>query len=171
MPTNKPPRKRRNLQKTRGHTGAITRLLMSTEPMPLENAIDVAIFARNSLDAMRTGRGDDDHYGALANVTNIGFLLAERGIGEEAWDAFRNAQLALLTLHERKQKHGRYTLTASELNSVRDAITYHELQVQNSTTQEVRDALTTLRQRLATHQVLTLKDPLPSTQTTERKRA
>lgn len=171
MPTSKRPRKPRNLRKTHGDTRAITRLLGSTEPLPLENAIDVAIYARNSLEALRTGRCDDDHFGALANVTNIGMLLAERGIGEEALPAFKAAQYALLALRQRFEMRGRYVATASELATLRESIDYHELQVQYSTIQEVRDAIITMNERLRAKQVLTTADVLPSTIAQERKAA
>ncbi|MGL4233467.1 MAG: hypothetical protein ACRCWJ_19030 [Casimicrobium sp.] len=171
MPRSKRPRKPRNVRKTHGDTRAITRLLGSTEALPLENAIDVAIFARNSLEALRTGRCDDDHFGALANVTNIGMLLAERGIGEEALPAFKAAQYALLTLRQRFETRGRYVATASELATLREAIDYHELQVQHSTIAEVRDAIITMNERLQAKQIMTIADVLPATCVQERKAA
>ena len=144
-------------------TAATARLLNSTTPFGLDAANEVLLYAHLALAAFDSGDGDDGHYGALANVTNIGAILAANGIGAEAADIFADAQRALMRVRARFNKIGRYGFAGPERTLLCDALANHELQLIDShlKVEQLRDALHEAAARIANKDVLTMADVFP----------
>lgn len=139
-------------------TAAASRLLNSTTPFTDEAADEVLLYAHAALLAMRTGDGTDAHFGALANLCNIGSLLAARGVGAEAANVFEDAQRALLSVRARYVDKGRYGFAGPEYCHLCDALANHEIQLRDAKQETVRDAIHEARARIEAKDVLTAAD-------------
>lgn len=107
---------------------------------PIEHAIAGAAITDGSLldklrvrelsaiEAFRTGRATAQEWRDLADLLNICETLATDGIGPEAMEPCQRAQDALGEAHRRLQEHGRLAMTGPELQALRDAYDYADLQ-------------------------------------------
>jgi len=85
-----------------------------------------------ALEAFRTGCATKQEWMDMADMLNICETLAQDGIGPEALDSCELAQQALADAHARYfGKHGSLTLTGPELQALRDAYEYADLQRQS----------------------------------------
>ena len=82
----------------------------------------------SAVESFRTGKATRDDWMSLADMLNICETLAKDGIGPEAMDPCQKAQDAPGAAKDRLDKHGRLLLTGPELQALRDAYEYHDLQ-------------------------------------------
>lgn len=82
----------------------------------------------SSIESFRTGAATRDDWMAMADMLNITETLARDGVGPEALEACLRAQEALGAAHERHVKHGRIAVSGPELQALRDAYSFHDLQ-------------------------------------------
>lgn len=82
----------------------------------------------SAVESFRTGTATRDDWVALADMLDICETLARDGIGPEAMDPCMRAQEALGAAKQRLDKHGRLAVTGPELQALRDAYEYHDLQ-------------------------------------------
>jgi hypothetical protein len=85
-----------------------------------------------AIEAFRTGRATKQEWMDMADMLNICETLASEGIGPEALEVCERAQQALADVHARYfGKHGSLTLTGPELQALREAYEYADLQRQS----------------------------------------
>jgi hypothetical protein len=82
-----------------------------------------------AIEAFRTGAATKQEWMDMADMLNICETLARDGIGPEALEPCLRAQEALGAAHARYfGQQGSLTLTAEELQALRDGYEYHDLQ-------------------------------------------
>jgi hypothetical protein len=72
-----------------------------------EQLLDLCMWARTAIDALRLGEGCEDHAGVLTEVANLSMLFCERGLGAEYKPLTRQAQEALLSIKARVTRRER----------------------------------------------------------------
>lgn len=82
----------------------------------------------SAIESFRTGTAEKEDWMALADMTNIAETMAEDGIGPEALEPCRKAQEALSEAHQRHNDTGRLGITGPQLEALRDAYAFHDLQ-------------------------------------------
>lgn len=103
---------------------------------------------RGAFEALRTGRGTQDAWRAMADALNVAEQLAMQGIASDHAELILRAQAALAALHARRQAGGSWTLRAPELDALRDAAEIHEIQLEHATQAETGRAITAARRRV-----------------------
>lgn len=101
------------------------------------------------LDAFRTGRGNSEHWAALADSLNVAEALARLNIARDHEDTFERGQQALAAVHGRA--HGplrSWTLRGPELQAIDDALFVHGVQLQHCSQGELQKACTLVRRRM-----------------------
>ena len=110
---------------------------------PIQHAIEGAsVTGKNELDQLRlrelsaiesfrSGRATPDDWRALADMLNITETLAGSGVGPEAMQPCQEAQEALSNAHTRRSEGKSLGLTGPELQAMRSAYEYHDLQRQS----------------------------------------
>jgi hypothetical protein len=82
-----------------------------------------------AIESFRIGRAGKQEWMDLADMLNISETLSRDGVGPEALEPCERAQQALADAHARFfGKPGALVLTGPELQSLRDAYEYHDLQ-------------------------------------------
>lgn len=81
-----------------------------------------------AIESFRTGKATKQEWMDLADMLNLCETLAMDGIGPEALESCMKAQAALGAAHHRYVERKSLTLTGPELQSLRDAYGYHDLQ-------------------------------------------
>lgn len=82
-----------------------------------------------AIEAFRTGRASKTEWLDMADLLNICETLARDGIGPEALGPTLRAQESLAACHERHFDQGKsLALTGPELQSLREAFQYHDIQ-------------------------------------------
>lgn len=83
----------------------------------------------SALDAFARGAATREDWRSLADMLNVSQTLSEDGVGPEALDANRAAQEALGACQERSKRHGgKLLFTGPELQAMRNAYEYADLQ-------------------------------------------
>jgi hypothetical protein len=82
----------------------------------------------SAIESFRIGKAEKDDWMAVADFTNIAETLAGDGVGPEAMEPVRQAQEALSEAHRRHTETGRLGVTGPELESLREAYQFHDLQ-------------------------------------------
>jgi hypothetical protein len=82
----------------------------------------------SALECFRTGSATREEWMAVADMLNIQETLARDGIGPEALEPCLKAQNALGSAADRKASHGRFSVTGLELEAMRHAHEYFDLQ-------------------------------------------
>lgn len=86
----------------------------------------------SAIEAFRTGKAGKQEWLDIADMLNICETLATEGIGPEAQEPCQKAQEALQAAHARYFGKGQtLTLTGPELQALRDAYEFHDLQRQS----------------------------------------
>lgn len=102
-----------------------------------------------AIEAFRTGRATRQEWMDIADMLNISETLSRDGIGPEALESCEQAQQALADAHARYfGKQGSLTLTGQELQSLRSAYEYHDLQRQSIARAEYERAIRKTANRL-----------------------
>lgn len=82
----------------------------------------------SALEAFRTGRATEDEWRDLADMLNVSETFCRDGVGPEARETCLQAQDALGAAHRRLREHGRLVFTGEELQILRHAFEYADLQ-------------------------------------------
>ena len=82
----------------------------------------------SAIEAFARGRATPDDWRAIADMLNICETMARDGIGPEALPSCMLAQIALGEAHSRFKEGRPLLFKGPELNAVRDAFAYHDLQ-------------------------------------------
>jgi len=95
----------------------------------------------SAIEAFRTGRAGRDDWTALADMCNICETMANSGIGPETLEPCLVAQEALSAAHERHTRTGRIGVTGPELEALRQAQQWHDLQRMSVSRQSYEQAI------------------------------
>lgn len=94
-----------------------------------------------SIEAFRTGKATKDDWRSLADMLNITETLAGSGVGPEALEPCQLAQQALSNAHARLQAGKSLGFTGPELQSMREAYDYHDIQRQSISRAQYEQAI------------------------------
>lgn len=108
---------------------------------------------------IRTGNGIEQDYHNFAAMVNVSMVLSERGIGDEPENQMiiRDAQEALLRLHERAGRLGKWVLDGPGLQAIKNSVTLFELQINGLTRDSARSAIEEVYRRQAQGRVLKIE--------------
>jgi anthranilate/para-aminobenzoate synthase component I len=102
-----------------------------------------------AIEAFRTGKAGKQEWCDLADMLNICETLSRAGVGPEALESCEQAQQALAEAHERHHKEGRALLLRGvELQALRDAYEFHDLQRQSIPRADYERAITKTHDRI-----------------------
>jgi len=102
----------------------------------------------SAIESFRTGTATRHDWMAIADYLNLCECLALDGVGPEALEPCQMAQEALGSAHERLQRTGRLGVTGPELQALRDAYSFHDLQRQSISRSRYEDAIRTTAARI-----------------------
>jgi len=97
--------------------------------------------ALQTLDALRTGRGNEAVWSAMVDVLNIAEALVGLQIGTNLGEEIDAAQLVLLHLLHRANAGRGWTLYAEELRTLTYAVELYEIQIDHCSTGEHLEAV------------------------------
>jgi len=81
-----------------------------------------------ALEAFRSGTATPNDWRSISAMVNIAEVMAKKGVGPEAIEVCREAELQLLDDHVRFEKTGKMGTTAAGLTAYREVYEYHDLQ-------------------------------------------
>jgi hypothetical protein len=108
--------------------------------------------------SMKTMHAVEDHFHKLAGAANVAMVLAEQGVMPMALEDFKSAQDALIGVWRRAEKTGRFGFTAAEMDSVREALQLHDLQLQVATQEQALKAVTEVIRRKENGDLITWEE-------------
>lgn len=115
---------------------------------------DLCVAVRISIENMRTGHGCDRDWHTLAAAANVSLILCERGVGPEHLPAVQLAQDALIHIHERQQRNGRWAFDGAAYVAITHLVDIHEAQMSGITRDSARAAVLEAHRRVARGEVL-----------------
>ena len=118
---------------------ALTLAQISTALQPAEHALRVLQFGAFGLPSWR----------ALADTFNVAEALAGLNIASDHLDKFEAAQAILAALHARHTTHHTWAARALELQTMKDALYIHEIQLNACCQLELERAVQTVTRRCA----------------------
>lgn len=95
----------------------------------------------SAIESFRTGVATRHDWMAIADYLNLCECLALDGVGPEALEPCQRAQEALGNAHSRLQTSGRLGMTGPELQSLREAYSYHDIQRQSISRSRYEEAI------------------------------
>lgn len=127
-----------------------------TRRMPLkqDQARDLGIAYRTSLQAMLSGKGTEQAWSTLACELNIALILCEQGVGEMFTHTIKHAQTCLMSCRERSMKFANWSFNGDEVRNVIRAFAIHDEQLAIATKYEVTFALVEVHRRIQSNEVL-----------------
>ena len=102
----------------------------------------------SAIEAFARGRATPDDWRAIADMLNICETMARDGIGPEALPSCMLAQIALGEAHSRFKEGRPLLFKGPELNAVRDAFAYHDLQRTSISRSQYEQAITKTANRI-----------------------
>lgn len=94
-----------------------------------------------AIEAFRTGNATKQEWRDVSDFLNISETLALDGVGPEAMEACQAAQESLQAAHARYQECESLTLTGRELQTLRDAYEFFDLQRQSIARSRFEEAI------------------------------
>lgn len=94
-----------------------------------------------AIEAFAKGHATKDDWRSLADMLNITETLAGSGVGPEALEPCQLAQQALSNAHARLQAGKSLGFTGPELQSLREAYDYHDIQRQSISRAQYEQAI------------------------------
>jgi hypothetical protein len=95
----------------------------------------------SAIEAFRTGKATRQEWCDLADLLNISETMARDGIGPEALEPCMRAQEALGEAHRRLHEHGRLAMTGPEIQALREAYAFADLQRASISRQRFEQAI------------------------------
>jgi hypothetical protein len=110
---------------------------------------DLITPVRSALQGLRTGTGGWTAWSSLADAMNVAEQLCSLGIASDRTAAIDAAQAALAEVHARHAARQSWTLRATELQALEEAVLIHGIQLRFASQGEVSDAIKTVQRRVA----------------------
>jgi hypothetical protein len=117
-------------------------------PLIEEDATDLAIAYRLSMDAMVRGQSSEQDWSVVVCSLNIGLILCERGIGAEYESMFVAALDGAFRARLRAQRTGAWRFDGDALVAIQQALSVHDEQVKLATKEEMRLTLIEVHRRI-----------------------
>ncbi len=117
-------------------------------PLPEDDAVDLGIAYRLSLEAMVHGDSSEEHWSVVTCSLNVGLVLCERGIGDEFEQQFVTALDGAFRAKLRAGRTGSWRFDGDALAAIRTALDVHDEQIRITTKEEMRQALLEVRRRV-----------------------
>lgn len=115
---------------------------------------DLGLAVHTSIERIRLGAGIEGDWHTLAAAANVSLVLCERGVGAEYLDDIRRAQDALVEVHRRHQRTGRWLFSGPAYTALARAVAIHEAQLAAITRDSARAAMLEVRRRVERGEVL-----------------
>ena len=124
-------------------------------PLDAEQTTTLGVAYWAAFDAVKRGAATDHDIDTLASAVNVSLILCERTPGsEDAIDAVKSAQDALMRAKGRHDRHGRYGLDGAGMQALADALDIHDQQMRLHTAGEMESALVEAIKRMRAGDVL-----------------
>lgn len=107
---------------------------------------------------MLAGHGNEETWGVIVKNLNVAMILTELGYGEELYDLLKDAMAGAFRAQIRAKRTGRWGFDGPAAATIREALQYHQVQLQAASKAHVLEALQTMHQRLADGDVYTDAD-------------
>ena len=150
------------MKRRRIDPGAHEYAVRMAQVLPPEDRRRLQLSYRMAFERMRAGRADGDHAATLGTVANIALVLAERtGNSDVGLAIVKAAQDALLHAANRKERWGldHYTLAGPGISAVAKLLDLHDLQLEQHTARQFRDAIEEAARRVRAGDVLEVVTP------------
>lgn len=118
------------------------------QPLHETQTRDLGIAYHIAFEQMRSGRGTEEAWSALACATDIAIVMAEQGIGSEHLAPLVRALDGVKRAKERGQISGRWVFDGDAITALENALMIHDAQLEAATTGEVRAALAEVERRI-----------------------
>lgn len=132
---------------------AMWRIVGRKQPFTAEESMSLALPVRIAYERIRTGATVDGDFDTLAAAVNVAMICAERidGLVEQACIAARDA---LMRMHERHKRTGRWGFDGPGLQEVLGGIEVYEQLTQLLTAGQLEDALRECMRRAKAGEVM-----------------
>lgn len=115
---------------------------------------DLGMAVHISIERMRIGQGIELDWHTLAAAVNVSLILCERGVGAQYLDDIKTAADALVEIHERKRRTGKWAFHGAGYIALARAVEIHEAQLAAITRDSAREAMLEVRRRVDRGEVL-----------------
>jgi hypothetical protein len=155
MPANKKPRKAHKRIEPKNY---VTFLHDADAPMKGEERLEVLTSVHIAAIDLCAGNGTRGRWDEIVTAMNIAAVLCETaGNKEQALQAIRDAQNAMIDIAERYQAAGAYTVEPSELAAINGGIHVFEQLVETVSRRQYTRACATYTKRLAAGNVVRIR--------------
>lgn len=148
MPGNKKPKRKHDPRRALRAALRVDERARNRRPLHEKQTRDLGIAYHVSFDLMRSGRGTEETWSALACSMNIAIVMAEQGIGSEHLAPLVRALDGIKRAKERGRLTGRWALDGDAITAIENALAIHDAQLEAATTGEVRAALAEVERRI-----------------------
>jgi hypothetical protein len=107
---------------------------------------------------MLAGHGNEETWGVIVKNLNVAMILTELGYGEELYPLLKDAMAGAFRAQLRAKRTQRWGFDGEAASAIREALQYHQVQLQVASKAHVCEALQTMHQRLADGNVYTDAD-------------
>ena len=122
-------------------------------PLSFEQARDLNLAYRVSLQALLRGSGTEQAWSTLAVAFNITLLLAENGIRQNSIETIKLAQLALMRAHERAKRTGQWAFDGDGARVILATANIHDQQLDLASKAQIMAALVEVNRRVMVGEV------------------
>lgn len=124
--------RKRTRRKVYALVNPITHALMGAAITDTASIDKLRMVELSAIEAFRTGKANQHDWMALADMLNMSETMTNDGIGPEAEESCQAGQRALANAHERHFRKGMpIGFTGPELQDIRAAYEFHDLQRQS----------------------------------------
>ena len=108
---------------------------------------------RESLQSLRDGTADENHWNTLAGVANVCLLRGER-IAQQVVDVAKDAQAAVLDILERHKRTGKWGMNHHDMDRLLPCIDLYEQLIELSTPAQMIAAMRDTIKRIDAGQII-----------------
>lgn len=136
----------RGKRRWQADAASLGRVMARTQPYTDAEQAELQIPVYDAFDALRTGKGQQDHVDRLAIIANACMIVGEE-IDPRCVSIAQDAQQAILRCRARFKITGRYALDGLGLQAMIDLTDYHDQLLRLVTPQQMTRAYQIMRER------------------------
>lgn len=118
-------------------------------PMDRRRRLELEGDAWLCMTTMLAGHGNEETWGVIVKNLNVAMILTELGYGEELLPLVKDAMAGAFRAQLRAKRTGRWGFDGPAAAAIREALQYHQVQLQAASKAHVFEALQIMNQRLA----------------------
>jgi hypothetical protein len=118
----------------------ILRQAATQQSLNVDAQTEINLHARIALNTLLSGEPTQDDWIDVNAAMHVARTLAKNGIGSEYEDLFNRALAALNTCQECAKRNGFWRFRGPDIETMRDAMFIHELQVNRVTAEQIKQA-------------------------------